>query len=88
MRKNMLKTPRSRITSALRRLWLYSRERAYAVKQGRRCSMCGSKDKLEVHHVKPADMDRIVDTIYEELLIGSEGLNVLCRTCHRKTHEG
>ena len=89
-------TPRSRITSAIRQLWLRSRERAKSLKDaGYRCSECGVKQsmakgkvvKLEVHHDPPiADKWKaIIDAIIRDIL---EAPQVpLCKDCHKKKHE-
>lgn len=87
-------TPRSRVTAALRQLWLRSRERAKVIKDGdRRCSDCGIKAsmakgrevKLEVHHDPLIDWSGIVDLIFDRIL------NVpqvpLCKPCHKERHD-
>lgn len=91
-------TPNSRITAALRRLWLYSRERATAVKRDKNtCQVCykkGSKAKgkkvdIEIHHLQEGDInwDRIHRVIRAELLCEPKGLITLCRACHKEAHE-
>jgi 5-methylcytosine-specific restriction endonuclease McrA len=78
-------TPPSRIRSILRgRVWLFSRERAEALKRdGRRCRACGSKEQLEVHHLDNSGIDQIIDLIYKTLLCHHERLITLCKTCHQ-----
>lgn len=78
-------TPPSRIRSVLRqRIWLYSRERAEALKRdGRRCRACGSKEQLEVHHLDGSGIDEIVELIYQRLLCSPDRLICLCSECHR-----
>jgi hypothetical protein len=78
-------TPPSRIRSVLRRaIWLYSRERAEALKRdGRRCRACGSKEQLEVHHLDNSGIDQIIDLIYKTLLCHPDRLITLCSECHR-----
>ena len=89
-RKNQRKTPRSRVKSSLRRLFLQSRERNYALKNAvDTCRMAGLKKdikkmKLEVHHKKPIDWERIFTAIYEELLCPPEELEVMTKEEHRK----
>jgi 5-methylcytosine-specific restriction endonuclease McrA len=84
-------TPPSRIRSVLRRaIWLYSRERAEALKRdGRRCRACGSKEKLEVHHLDGSGIDAIIELIYKTLLCSPDRLVCLCRACHlaQEPHE-
>ena len=80
-------TPKSQITSALRRLWLYSRERQERLRiDKRQCWICKSKVKPEVHHIDPAKMDRIIKVIREELLVGPEKLMTVCKPCHKTEH--
>ncbi len=94
MSKKKPSTPRNRVKVALRRLWLYSRERAKALKDaGRSCKMCGIKQsvaegkevKLEVHHDPPINWSGIVDLIFERLLNTPQ--YPLCKDCHESKHE-
>ena len=88
-------TPRSKIISCLRQLWLRSRERAAALKRAEyKCEKCGVKQSkakgkevfLEVHHVNGINnWDKVIDEIYKEILISPEFLQPLCKTCHEKT---
>lgn len=89
-------TPRSRIRSALRQVWLRSRERAAAIKRERGCcEKCGVKQTrakgkevyLEVHHKKGIEWDRLIDLVFEFLLCNPDDLEVLCEKCHNKKHE-
>ena len=77
-------TPPSRIRSVLRRaIWLYSRERAEALKRdGRKCRACGSKENLECHHLDGSGIDQIIELIYKTLLCHPDRLVTLCRACH------
>jgi len=91
--KKMPNTPRSRIKSALRQVWLRSRERAAALKRtGYRCEECGVKfgkktgAKPEVHHKDGIDWDGIVDLIIERVLQHPDRLSPLCHDCHQKEH--
>ena len=83
-------TPRSRVKSALRQLWMRSRERARALKStGYRCTECNVKQsmakgkvvKMEVHHLTPIEWEDLIDLVFERLL------NVpqipLCKPCHK-----
>ena len=92
-KKDTTKTPRSKIRSALRQLWLRSRERATALKAtGYCCTECGVKQskakgkevKIQVHHDPPIDWDGILDLIIERLL--SVPQMPLCKSCHDKKH--
>ena len=57
----------------------WKRIRRLAIKHyGGRCSVCGAKDRLEVHH-------RHYKTLFRERM---EDLSVLCNGCHRNEHEG
>ena len=94
MGKKQPNTPRSRIKSALRQLWLRSRERAAAIKKsGRRCVDCGVKQSaakgkkvtLEVHHEPMIDWTGVVQLIFDRLLNAPQV--PLCKDCHRKAHE-
>ena len=90
----MEKTPKSRINQALRRLWLRSRERATALKRDEyTCKTCHIKQsqargkviRVEVHHKdKPIYWDGIYEVVYRELLINPDGLQTLCKECHKK----
>lgn len=87
-------TPRSRVTSCLRQLWLRSRERRKALKNtGYRCSECGVKQsvtkgkevKLEVHHDPPINWIGVVDWVFKILLNANQ--YPLCKPCHEIKHE-
>jgi len=95
MGKKSLRTPRSRVTAALRQVWLRSRERAAAIKRENGCcQICGTKQsaakgrevKLEIHHNNGVQWQQIIDKVYRELLCSPEYLTVLCSTCHKQTH--
>jgi 5-methylcytosine-specific restriction endonuclease McrA len=92
MPKKLPYTPTSRIRGDLRRLWLRSRERAAAVKREKNtCQRCGAKGSvakgrevaIEVHHKEGIRWDEMVDYIRARLLIDPEGLEVLCKECHK-----
>jgi hypothetical protein len=90
-------TPRSKITNALRRVWLYSRERAQALRlQDRRCQVCGVREskakdkeqKIEVHHIDGIGVwKEIVDLVYAKLLVPPDKLECLCPKHHKERHE-
>jgi 5-methylcytosine-specific restriction endonuclease McrA len=96
--KKMDITPRSRIRSTLRMLWLRSRERAAALRMNKRtCFHCGVKastakgreQKVEVHHIAGiANWEKVIDSIYKELLVKPENLMVICPECHDEIHKG
>ncbi len=90
-------TPKSQIKSALRRLWLRSRERAEALRStGNCCDACGvkaSKAKgrevsLEVHHRDGIDWNGLTELIARRMLPPWDRLQPLCKACHHETHEG
>jgi hypothetical protein len=97
MGKRLKGTPRSKVRSALRQVWLRSRERAAALKREKNtCECCGRKAsvaagrefKVEVHHRKGhLDWERILDLIYAELLCDPDELRVLCPDCHDADHD-
>ena len=92
MSKRQPNTPRSAVRSALRRLWLRSRERQAALKRdGYRCQKCGIKQSrakgkevyVEVHHkIKIRNWERVIDMIYQELLCNPEHMETQCVKCH------
>jgi 5-methylcytosine-specific restriction endonuclease McrA len=96
MKKNPEVTPKSKIVVALRRLWLYSRERTTVLKRDDyKCVMCQikasqSKDgpvKIQVHHKKGIQAwDELVSIIQDKILCTGhlEDLEVLCVPCHNK----
>lgn len=96
MGKKLPSTPRSRVTAALRNVWLRSRERAAAIKRENGCcQVCGKKQssakgrevKLEVHHLNGVQWQQIIDKVYKELLCDPKHLMVLCKDCHKEVHE-
>lgn len=96
MGKRLPGTPRSKVRSALRQLWLRSRERVAALKRDQySCQVCGVKQSkakgrevsVEVHHLSPCDWEALIDLVYERLLINPDGLRVVCPKCHDKIHE-
>lgn len=87
-------TPRSQVRSALRRLWLRSRERQAALKRdGYACQECkrkqskakGREFKVEVHHVEGiCNWNLMLEYITKHLLCDPRFLETLCNECHRK----
>lgn len=96
MSKRKPQTPRSQIKSALRQLFLRSRERAIAIKsESNTCEECNKKGsvakgreiKIEVHHLDGVDWRYLIDEVYRVLLVNPDRLRVLCKSCHRKITE-
>lgn len=56
-------------------------ERALA-RANRRCEICGSKDNLIVHHMKPINGE----SRYYSQSNNPDHLRILCRSCHSKIH--
>ena len=93
MGKRLPYTPNSKIKSALRQLFLRSRERASALKRDEyTCQQCGAKQsrkkgmevKVEVHHKEGVlNWDELYGVIREYLLCNPEGLETLCKSCHK-----
>lgn len=88
-------TPRSRIKSALHKLFLRSRERAAALKRdGYTCCVCRAKQSrasgreiyVEVHHKNGVRWTEIIDYIFAQLLVDPSKLETLCTDCHKKEH--
>ena len=94
MGKRLPNTPRSRVRSALRQLWLRSRERAAALKRDRyTCQVCGRKQSrakgkefdVQVHH-KPGigNWEEVINSVYQGILCDPDELETLCTQCHDK----
>lgn len=92
MGKRLPTTPRSKVRNALRQLWLRSRERAAAIKRdGYTCQMChvkqskakGKEFKVQCHHVDGIlGWEKVIDSIYQEILCNPDKLETLCERCH------
>jgi predicted HNH restriction endonuclease len=89
-------TPKSRIRSALRQLFLRSRERAAVLKEaGYCCSECGVKQstakgkevKVEVHHKSGIDNWAEIDEYIRKALLNKDDMTVLCKGCHTNEHK-
>lgn len=99
MSKKLPYTPNSQIRSALRRLFLRSRERAARLKaDAYTCQKCGAKQSrakgkevyVEVHHKNNGieNWDKLFSVIREYLLCDVEHLETLCKKCHKdEPHE-
>ena len=88
-------TPNSRIRSALRQLYLRSRERQAALKRDKYTCSCGRKQsrakgkecKVQVHHIDgEVDWDSIILFVRKTLLVPPELLETLCEECHEDRH--
>jgi 5-methylcytosine-specific restriction endonuclease McrA len=96
MGKRLPHTPSSQIRTALRRMWLRSRERAAAIKRDKySCCTCGAKQSkakgrevaIEVHHTAGnANLAEIEATIRMFLLVHHDYLKTLCKKCHKDEH--
>lgn len=97
MPKKLPYTPNSRIKSALRKLWLVSRERQAAIKRdGYSCQRCGAKQSrakgrevyVEVHHKHGIlNWDELYAAIRKHLLCDPKEMETLCVDCHRGEDE-
>lgn len=93
--KSLEKKLKSKIISALRRLWCFSSDRTKAKRKNKMvgfalyiCDGCqkGSK-KVSVDHILPVvpvygwdDWDGFITRLF----CGTEGLQILCKGCHKK----
>jgi predicted HNH restriction endonuclease len=94
--KKLNYTPNSRIKSALRKLFLTSRERSNAIKRDNySCQCCGAKQSrakgkevyVEVHHKDGINnWDELYKSIRKYLLCDPEHLETVCKSCHKKEH--
>ncbi len=94
MGKRLEYTPNSQIKSALRKLWLRSRERGKAIKRDHyTCVRCGKKQskakgreiKVEVHHKKNVlNWGELYITIRKFLLCSADDMETLCEDCHEE----
>jgi hypothetical protein len=94
--EGMVTTPDSMIKSAMRLLFMRSRERRAAIRRDKYTCSCGARAstaknkvvKIEVHHTAENDINwkRIYDVIREELLCDPKDMITLCRPCHYKIH--
>ena len=94
MAKKSEYTTNTQIKSALRKLWLRSRERSSRLKKdGYTCQRCGGKQskakgrefKVEVHHKEGVEnWQEIYKVIRKHLLTNASELETLCPECHKK----
>ena len=97
MSKRLPYTPNGKIRSALRMLFLRSRERAAALKRDKyTCQRCGVKQSramghevyVEVHHREHVlNWDKLFEAVRQYLLCDPESLETLCVKCHEKEAE-
>lgn len=97
MGKKLPHTPSSQIRSALRQLWLRSRERQAAIKRdGYACCCCGAKQSkakgrevaVEVHHIHGVDhWAELIEYVRKLILVDPGSLVTLCRACHQAAHD-
>jgi hypothetical protein len=94
-------TPVGRISSALRKIWMWSPERAVVMKRAAGiCEECGctcGKTKkqaeakklslMEIHHVEQCNMTKMAKEIHAKMFPGEDKLDALCQTCHVKADE-
>lgn len=89
-------TPRSQVRSALRRLWLRSRERAATLKRdGYKCQNCGVKQSrakgrqvfVEVDHLEGIEWEKMIDYVYRHLLVSPNQLETVCKEHHKARTE-
>lgn len=85
-------TTNTMIRSALRLLFLRSRERAKTLKDANySCQKCGVKQTkkkgqevfVEVHHLEPVNWDGLFEEIRRRLLHPPKKMIVLCKACHK-----
>jgi predicted HNH restriction endonuclease len=86
-------TPACQIRSALRRLFLRSRERAAVLKRdGYTCRACGTKQSrskgrevyVEVHHLAGIEnWPELIEAVRRYLLCGPDDMLCLCNECHK-----
>ena len=94
--KKQFSTPRSRVRSALRQVFLRSRERAAVLKESEYCcAECGIKQSkakgkevsVQVHHKSGVNnWDKIIDSVFDDLL-NKDDMEVLCKECHSEEHK-
>lgn len=97
MSKRLEYTPNTKIRQALRKLTLWSRERAAAMKRDKyTCVRCGKKKStakgkkvyVEAHHKDGIDWEGLIQLIRERLLPPPEKWECLCDDCHKEETNG
>jgi 5-methylcytosine-specific restriction endonuclease McrA len=81
---------KSRITSALRRIWFYGPERREAAKIAKArgtCAICKEyHDKLQIDHINPVVLVTHWDSwqgYIDRLFCSAENLRGICSACHQ-----
>ena len=96
MGKRLPYTPNGQIVSALRRVWMRSRERAAALKRdGYTCQCCGKKQSkakgkevdVVVHHLDGINWTGKAEEIRRDVLQTPARLQTLCVDCHDAEHK-
>ena len=86
-------TPKSQIRSALRKLWMRSRERTGTLKRDKyTCQECGKKQSrakgrevaVVVHHLDGISWDGLIELVARRLLQDPGKLTTLCVPCHEE----
>ena len=98
MGKRLPYTPNSKIRSALRQLFLRSRERGQRIKEDKyTCQRCGVKQsrakgkevKVEVHHKEGVqNWEALFKAVRKYLLCSPDDMETLCKKCHSDDKEG
>lgn len=98
MKKNLEQSTNTQIRAALRRLFLRSRERGFAIKRDKyTCQRCGKKQskakgkecKVEVHHKEGVcNWDLLYQGVRAFLLCSPHFLETLCKDCHNLNTTG
>ena len=96
MGKRLPHTPNSAIRSAIRKLWLRSRERAAALKRdGYTCVDCcqkqskakGKEFAVEVDHLDGIEWEKIIEYIRKHVLVDPSRLETVCPEDHKARTE-
>jgi 5-methylcytosine-specific restriction endonuclease McrA len=92
--KKLTYTPNSQIRSALRKLFLRSREHSAVLKRdGYSCTRCGAKQSkakgrevaVEIHHRHGVtNWAALFEAVREHLLCDPAEMETLCKDCHGK----
>jgi predicted HNH restriction endonuclease len=91
--KRLEYTPNSQIRSALRRLFLRSRERSFTLRRDKyTCKICKAKQSrakgrevyVEVHHTDGVEnWQELFAAVRKYLLVHPDKLQTLCEDCHK-----